>query len=211
MIFILHTIQKYIKDDHRARDLPHGAWVSINFRGHGSGKRGRATGAKDDKLTKAAKIDMKKQELMVVMLQLKELNHSGSFHIMNHINRSLVQGDRVIDGALPHLPVAILQQIRSEMDGNNDVVLRCNSLAKFFFTQDMATITSTNSAMKLCEEALKLITTVKLYENYLDRNGRMSWDDMRDKVDEAITNHVNPDLNPEQTGFEPGADRIRAC
>ncbi|MFM7980536.1 MAG: hypothetical protein ACKPKO_14585, partial [Candidatus Fonsibacter sp.] len=26
---------KYIKNEHRARDLPHGAWISINFRCHG--------------------------------------------------------------------------------------------------------------------------------------------------------------------------------
>ena len=46
--------------------------------------------------------------------------------------------------------------------------------------------------MKLSEEALRLITAVKLYENYLDRNARMSWEDLRDKVDEAITYHLNP-------------------
>ena len=96
------------------------------------------------------------------MLQLKELNHSASFHIMNHINQSLVEGDRVIDNALPHLSVAVLKQIRSAVDGNNDSVFRLQSLAKFFFAQDMAHITSLNTAMKLCEEALKLITTVKV-------------------------------------------------
>ena len=37
--FYLAYHSKYIKDEHYARDLPHGAWVSINFRGHGSGKR----------------------------------------------------------------------------------------------------------------------------------------------------------------------------
>ena len=41
---------KYIKDDHRARDLPHGAFVSINFRLHGSGKRAAtSSGAYKDK------------------------------------------------------------------------------------------------------------------------------------------------------------------
>ena len=142
------------------------------------------------------------------MLQLKELNHSGTVHIMNHISQSLVQGDRVIGGALPHLPVAILQQIRSEMDGNNDVGFRCSSLAKFFFAQDMATITSTNSAMKLCEEALKLITTLKLYENYLDRNGRMSWEDFKDKVDEVLLNHRKFVIS---RGFKSAMSQIQIC
>jgi hypothetical protein len=107
---------------------------------------------------------MKKKELFVVMLQLKELNHNGTFHIMNHINESLMQGERVIEAALPHLSVTVLQQIRSELESTNDVVRRCQCLAKFFFEQETADITSTISAMRLGEEALKLITIVKIWE-----------------------------------------------
>jgi hypothetical protein len=124
--FYLAYHSKYIKYDHRARDLPHGAWVSINFRGHGRGKRAKSsTAAKEDNsLTRAERIDMKKKELFVIMLQLKELNHSGTFHIMNHINESLTQGDRVIESALPHLSITILQQILSEMDATTQVSRR---------------------------------------------------------------------------------------
>ena len=46
LIFYLAYHSKYIKDDHRARDLPHGAWVSVNFRGHGSGKRPASSAGK---------------------------------------------------------------------------------------------------------------------------------------------------------------------
>ncbi|MFM7982972.1 MAG: hypothetical protein ACKPKO_26980, partial [Candidatus Fonsibacter sp.] len=42
--FYITHYSKYIKDDHRARDLPNGSWISINFRGHGGGKRA-ATGS----------------------------------------------------------------------------------------------------------------------------------------------------------------------
>ena len=115
----------------------------------GGGKRGRIPGVKDDhNITKYERIEMKKQELSVIMLQLKELNHNTTLHIMNHIDQSLAQGDRVIDGALPHLPFATLQQIRSEINGNNDVACWCQSLVKFLFAQDMATITSANSAVR---------------------------------------------------------------
>jgi hypothetical protein len=53
--------------------------------------------------------------------------------------------------------------------------------------------------MKLCEESLRLITAIRFYENYLDRKARMSWEDFRDKVDEAITYHSTP----EPSGFDP--------
>ncbi|MFM7979405.1 MAG: hypothetical protein ACKPKO_08830, partial [Candidatus Fonsibacter sp.] len=39
----------YIRDDHRARDLPRDAWVSINFRCHGGGKRGATGSVKESK------------------------------------------------------------------------------------------------------------------------------------------------------------------
>ena len=44
--FYLAYHSKYIKDEHYARDLPHGAWVSISFRGHGSGKRAASGSSK---------------------------------------------------------------------------------------------------------------------------------------------------------------------
>ena len=50
MISTSRTMHKYIKYDHRARDLPHGAWVSINFRAHGGGKRARGAKKKDDEV-----------------------------------------------------------------------------------------------------------------------------------------------------------------
>ena len=63
---------KYIKDEHSARDLPHGAWVSINFRGHGSGRRAKSSAAKEDSnLTRVERIEMKKKELFVVMLSIE--------------------------------------------------------------------------------------------------------------------------------------------
>ena len=40
---------RYIKYENIARDLPHGAWVSINFRLHGSGKRASSSAAKENK------------------------------------------------------------------------------------------------------------------------------------------------------------------
>ena len=64
-------------------------------------------------------------------------------------------------------------------------------MAKFFFEQDTTDITSTINAMRLSEEALKLITTVKIYENYMDRGGRVSWDDFKERIDEVLTNRFN--------------------
>jgi hypothetical protein len=41
-------------------------------------------------------------------------------------------------------------------------------------------------AMKLIEAAIKAINTVKFYENYMDRYGRLSWETYRDDLDKAM-------------------------
>ena len=53
---------KYIKYDHRSKDLPHGTFVSTNFRLCGSGRRAAtSSGAHKDKDNK--KQDMEKQSV----------------------------------------------------------------------------------------------------------------------------------------------------
>ena len=44
-----------------------------------------------------------------------------------------------------------------------------------------------NSAMKLSEAAIRAITTIKFYENYLDKHGRLSWDSYKDNLEKAVS------------------------
>ena len=53
----------------------------------GGGKRARAT-TTENKLSKEEKLDAKKKELFVLLLQLEKIDHPSTLHIMAHIENS---------------------------------------------------------------------------------------------------------------------------
>ena len=44
-----------------------------------------------------------------------------------------------------------------------------------------------NQAMKLCDVAIKTITLIKFYENYMSKSGRLSWETYKEQLEEAPT------------------------
>ncbi|MFM7983394.1 MAG: hypothetical protein ACKPKO_29130, partial [Candidatus Fonsibacter sp.] len=59
---------KYIKDEHCARDLPNGAWISTNFRCHGGGKRAASSTTKSS-AGKSAQDKEKSKKLMLIKIE----------------------------------------------------------------------------------------------------------------------------------------------
>ena len=47
-----------------------------------------------------------------------------------------------------------------------------------------------NTAMKLAEMAIRSITTVKFYENYMDKFGNLSWENFKDAIDNVLYYNV---------------------
>ena len=118
-----------------------------------------ATITDDNKITKS---EATNQDLGILMLRLKDLNHPATLHLMNHISLSLSQNNHVIEDTLQFMTVESLELIRSEVEANINELFLLQSLPKMIFVQDMTDIPNMNLAMKLSEEAIKLITTVKL-------------------------------------------------
>ena len=44
--------------------------------------------------------------------------------------------------------------------------------------------------MKFCDVAIKTITLIKFYENYMTKSGRLSWESYKDKLEEVPTFHT---------------------
>ena len=42
-----------------------------------------------------------------------------------------------------------------------------------------------SKAIKLCETAIRTITVVKFYENYMMKSGRLSWDTYKEKLEQV--------------------------
>ena len=100
MIFYLAYHSKYIKDNRRARDLPHGAWVSVNFRGHGSGKRAASSsGAYKDKDSKTQELE-RKFALMQIEEGAKQFVATG---VDNDVNTLATKMKKMTEGELGNL------------------------------------------------------------------------------------------------------------
>ncbi len=154
----------------------------------GGGKRGRVASVEEQKQTRALRIDAKKQELFIVLLQLKDLNHPATLHIVDHINQALKQDENVVETSLNYMSIDNLQSIRSEVEETRYEQARLHSLAKFIWNQDLYDITHMSTAMKLAEMASRSITTFKFYENYMDKFGNLSWDNFKDAIDKVLYN-----------------------
>ena len=50
----------------------------------------------------------------------------------------------------------------------------------------MNDITNMNAAMQVAQVAIRSITTVKFYENYMDNFGSLSWENFNDAIDKVI-------------------------
>ena len=152
----------------------------------GGGKRGRVGSAEEHNHTRALRIDAKEQELFIVLLQLKDLNHPATLHIVDHINQALKQDETVVETSLNYMSIDNLQNIRSEVEETKYENARLQSLAKFIWNQDLNDIAHMNTAMKLAEAAIKTITMVKFYENYMDKYGNPSWENFKGDIDKVL-------------------------
>ena len=99
---------------------------------------------------------------------------------VNHIHQALNEGSRVIDATLVHMSIDTLRKLQMHVATTKDEQTNIDLLARFIFSQDFAAIEHTMKATKLSEAAIESITTVKFYENYLDRHGRLSWGNYKD-------------------------------
>ena len=51
----------------------------------------------------------------------------------------------------------------------------------------MNDITNMNAAMKLAEVAIRSITTVMFYANYMDKSGNRSWENFKEDINKVIS------------------------
>ena len=58
-------------------------------------------------------------------------------------------------------------------------------MAEQIFSGDFDRIDNMSKAIKLCETAIRTITVVKFYENYMMKSGRLSWDTYKEKLEQV--------------------------
>ena len=153
----------------------------------GGGKRGAVAIAKEDTLSKEEKIMLKTAVLQLTLIQFNNLKNAFASPIAGHIEMALTQGKTVIDDSLKHIAIPNLQKLVSNSSSSNGESTRTDYLARFIFATDYERIDNMNKAMKLCDVAIKTITLIKFYENYMSKSGRLSWESYKEKLEEAPT------------------------
>ena len=84
-----------------------------------------------------------------------------------------------------HISIENLQKLQTHVGSNNNEQSRIDYLARFIFEQDYANIEIMNTSMKLCETAIRSITTLKFFENFMGTGGRISREIYREKLTQA--------------------------
>ena len=116
--------------------------LQLFLRLRGGCKRGAARAFKEEKVqvSKDEKIDAKKAELNVLLIQLNDFANAATIPMINHIRQALIQGDHVIDATLEHMSTQTLRKLQLHWNTTHSEQGRIDFLAKFTFMKDFADI-----------------------------------------------------------------------
>ena len=67
---------------------------------------------------------------------------------------------------------------------------------KHIFVNDFDNIENMIKAIKLCDTAIRTITVIKFYENYMNKCGRLSWESYKEKLEQVPTFCIHIEPNP---------------
>ena len=117
--------------------------------------------------------------------------------IAHHIEMAIEQKKTLIEETLLHISIENLQNLQTHVSANNNEQSRIDYLAKFIFAQDYDKIENMNTSMKLCDSAIRSITTLKFFENFMSTRGLISWDLYKDTLIQATQQiQAHLDISP---------------
>ena len=85
------------------------------------------------------------------------------------------------------MPVASLQKLVMNTSSNNSETSRIDFLAKHIYAGDYDRIDNMNKALKLGDSAMRTITAIKFYANWMNKTGRLPWENYKEKLEQAQT------------------------
>ncbi len=113
-----------------------------------------------------------------------------------------IKAKTVVEESLNHLPVTSLQKLVAHAAASNAEAPRIDFLAKHIFVVDFDRIENMNKAIRLCDIAIRTITMIKFYENYMMKCGRLSWETYKDKLEQAPTLYIHIEPSPRDHGID---------
>ena len=152
--FYIAHYAKYIRDEFRARDLPNGAWVSINFRLRGGGKRAKSSVGKS--VDKEEMIFSIKNDLTAKLQYLSTINDRDLMSVCEHIvtfEKGVTANPAgSLTQALSLLDTSTLEKTAVAVKSSNNADYKTNILSKVFYASDNLLLTKKECAIKTVKE-----------------------------------------------------------
>ena len=137
-----------------AYSLPHAAWLSINFRGYGSGKRAKSTTGKT--IDKEDMIESIKNDLHAKMHFLSTINDQEIKTVCDHINAFTKGVDAYpkssFTRAMSLIDTPTLEKISQALRCSGNFDYKTNVMAKTFYASDISVMTKKECAIKTVKE-----------------------------------------------------------
>jgi hypothetical protein len=187
--FYIAHYAKYIRDEFRARDLPNGAWVSINCRLRGGGKRARGAKKKDDQedKTKEDVIEGIEKEFMSQEFPRKELSKDVPIaSIIGYIEGTLkvIQTDETYMLVLfKSMSRELLVKIQTAMDSHN-MALKYNTVTNLLFKNEFTELKKHEDMIILVKERLRILTKYMLVKGFGNEFGDVQWSIARIRIED---------------------------
>ena len=110
--------------------------LHLFLRLRGGGKRGATSEPKEekDKLSRDERIDAKKAELNVLLLQLKDIKNAAAMQMLTHICRALDEGEQVIESTLEYMSISTLRKLQLHLNVTKHEQAKIDYLAKYIFS-----------------------------------------------------------------------------
>ena len=188
--FYIAHYARYIRDEFRARDLPNGAWVSINFRlrGGGGGKRARTT--KDHDNTKDDVVEDMEKELSTLEYKMEVLIKSKPvLKIIEDVEKILsnINCDaNSVMGMFSLMPRDTLVKIQSVIDSHSKP-LNNTTITNAFFKAEFAELKKQEELINFTKDRLRMIVSLMLIKAFGNEQGDTQWNIIKNRIEDIKT------------------------
>jgi hypothetical protein len=172
-----------------AYSLPHAAWVSINFRCHGGGKRARGAKKKDDEeeKTKEDVIEYIEKQFISQEFPMRELSKVAPIaNIVGSIEGTLkvmLTDANYVMVVLQSMSRDALVKIQNVLDAHNQV-MKYNTLTNLLFKNEFAELKKHEDMINLVKERLRILTKYMFVKGFANEFGETLWTMVKVRIDD---------------------------
>ena len=138
-------------------------------------------------MSKEDKVSQQTMQVRMLALQLHNLqvpNFGPELMFLQQFANNV--HDQTVNQALAAMPLEKLRQLQSKLNQTHKEDNRLQDITKTVCTDVFARTQEMKEYIKVMENTAAALSTLAMYQGYLDDNGRMSWDGYRKMIEHHI-------------------------